>query len=117
MQKLLLTLCCLYLPVSYGMSWGELRAEIESVESGNSGDVVIIQRMSEIVQTIVSYRSAIIEAGGTIRLFCPEAEKEMHLDDFVSMVRREAQLQQVDDQASVQDLLLSGLANNYSCSE
>lgn len=117
MRILLLTLCCLYLPASYGMSWGELRAEIESVESGNSGDVVIIQRMSEIVQTIVSYRAAIIEAGSTIRLFCPEAEREMHLNDFVSMVRREAQLQRAGDEASVQDLLISGLASNYSCAE
>ena len=73
MKKLILLSACLILQPVAALTWGELHAEIQAVESGNPANVNIIQRRSETVQSIVVYTRQLDQAADLQSLFCPIA--------------------------------------------
>lgn len=88
MRKVLLFVICLSAgPALHAMTWQELQAEIDSVESGNPSNRDIIVRFSEVVQMLVTYNKAVQERDPAARLFCPSPNGSLQLDEIVSMVR------------------------------
>lgn len=115
-MKSTMLLLLLLSPLSaWALSWGELEAEIDSVESGNPGDVAIIQRMSDVVSAVAAYNRALREAGADELLFCPASGSSIELDRIVSLVRAQARLDQAGPEIGVETLLLRALAREFPC--
>ena len=98
----------------HAMTWAELSEEIELVENGAAGNREMILRFSEMVHMMASYsrqlRQEDLEA-----LFCPPQGQSMNIDDLVTIVRAEARRQDARPDALVQDLLLTGFAQEFPC--
>jgi hypothetical protein len=97
------------------LTWSELEAEINSVESGNAPNSAIIVRFSEMVNMMVSYTRELNQQQ-LEPLFCPPRGVPMHSDQLVSMVRAEARQQDAGPQVMVQDLLLDAFLGEFPCS-
>lgn len=106
-------LCLLSSPAG-ALNWRELAAEIDSVESGNAGNAVMMQRVSALITMLMVYRDALVEAK-SVPLFCPPPGGSMGLDEVVSIVRAEARRQDAADSSLVQQLLLSGMRRRFPC--
>lgn len=113
-MKLIIPVLLILSSTVQAMTWVELSEEIESVESGAAGNRDIILRFSEMVHMMVSY-SRQLRQENLQPLFCPPQGQAINIDDLVSIVRAEARRQDARPDALVQDLLLSGFAEEFPC--
>lgn len=109
----LFVLCLLSSPAG-ALTWRELAAEIASVESGNAGNPVMMQRVCALTTMLMVYRAALVEADSA-PLFCPPPGGSMGLDEVVSIVRAEARRHDAADSSLVQQLLLEGMRRRFPC--
>lgn len=107
--------CLLAASTGYAMTWQELEAEINSVESGNPQNMQIIARFSDMVQMLVTYNKAERDAGNSKALFCPPPNGSLQLNEVVSMVRAEVRRKAAAQDALVQELLLASFSQRYPC--
>lgn len=109
-----LLLAALFTVPAQAMTWSELEAEINAVESGAAGNSRIIMRFAEMVNMMVSYTRQLHEAD-LPPLICPPRGVPMHSDQLVSIVRAQARQTNAGPDTLVQDLLLDGFRAEYPC--
>lgn len=116
MKILLLTFCALFInSASQAMTWQELQAEIDSVESGQPGNQQVIMRFSEMIQMLATYSQTVYESHPNAKITCPPQSVPMHIDEIVSMVRKQARDTKADKSASVQVLMLDAFMEKFPC--
>lgn len=116
MKILLLTFCALFIHNSLqAMTWQELQAEIDSVESGQPGNQQVIMRFSEMIQMLATYTQTVYESHPDAKITCPPLGVSMHIDEIVSMVRKQARDTKAEKSASVQVLMLDAFKLSFPC--
>lgn len=96
------------------MTWSELEAEINTIESGQTGNPEIIMRFAEMVNMLVSYTRELNQAD-LAPLICPPRGVPMHSDQLISIVRAQARQSNAGPETMVQDLLLDGFRAKFPC--
>lgn len=97
------------------MSWQELEGEIRRVEAGATPQQGVIQRLSEIVETVAIYTRVHKRSDSASLLFCGPEDTTVSLDELTSLIREQARLSEAAGSEPVAQLLLQGLMRRYPC--
>lgn len=117
MRATILLCFSLFTAAAQAMTFEEFHDGAAAVEAGEAPDEALVTRLVEIMDMLRVYTKA-LEAKTdepTDRLVCVPRGTRMDLDGVVGMVRQQAESEDVDDDASVQGLLLRAFTYEFPC--